>query len=527
MKFKRIAILPILRYNNLYATNREEDMTMNAKQLTRTSGILLHPTSLPSPYGIGDLGNAAYDFIDFLDKAGQHLWQILPLTPTSVGNSPYSSYSAFAGQSLLISPEHLVSLGLVEEWELSTCPPNDEDKVDFEKVRPWKTNILKVAFYRFKNGQDEKLQKECKQFVKKQAYWLKDYALYMVLKDLHEGKEWHKWEEKYRKVTQKGKAEWNKLFAEEVEYYYFVQFIFHKEWEDMKRYANEKEIQIIGDMPLFVSLDSADVWANQKLFQLDSKGYPMEVAGVPPDYFSETGQLWGNPLYAWKEHEKNHFKWWIARVRHQLELTDYVRIDHFRGLESYWSVPAEEKTAINGKWVKAPGKALFETIEKELGEGLPIIAEDLGTITPEVIELRDHFGFPGMKILQFAFEAEDESSFLPHQFTEANCVCYTGTHDNNTTQGWYASAPEYSRDKVRRYMNTNGNSIHWDFLRTCFGTIATYAIVPMQDLLGLGEEGRMNVPGVAENNWTWRYREEALSDGLAEGLKVTTRLYGR
>ena len=493
----------------------------------RISGILLHPTSLPSPYGIGDLGKAAYDFIDFLEKAGQHLWQILPLTPTSVGNSPYSSYSAFAGQSLLISPEHLVSLGLLEEWELSTCPPNDEEKVVFEQVKPWKTNILKVAFYRFNNGQDEELKKECKQFVKKQGYWLKDYALYMVLKALHGGNEWHQWEEKYRKVTQKSKAEWNKLFAEEVEYYYFVQFIFHKEWEELKRYANEKGIQIIGDMPLFVSLDSADVWANQKLFQLDSKGYPIEVAGVPPDYFSETGQLWGNPLYAWKEHEKNHFKWWVARVRHQLELTDYVRMDHFRGLESYWSVPIEEKTAINGKWVKAPGKALFETIEKELGEGLPIIAEDLGTITPEVIELRDYFGFPGMKILQFAFEAEDESSFLPHQFTTTNCVCYTGTHDNNTTQGWYVSAPEYSRDKVRRYMNTNGNSIHWDFLRTCLGTIATYAIVPMQDVLGLGEEGRMNVPGVAENNWAWRYRKEALSDGLAEGLKMTTRLYGR
>ena len=236
----------------------------------RISGILLHPTSLPSPYGIGDLGNAAYDFIDFLEKAGQHLWQILPLTPTSVGNSPYSSFSAFAGQSLLISPEHLVALGLLEEWELSTCPPNDEDKVDFEKVRPWKTNILKVAFYRFKNGQDEELKKECKQFVKKQAYWLKDYALYMVLKDLHDGKEWHEWEEKYRKVTQKSKAEWNKLFVEEVEYYYFVQFIFHKEWEELKKYANEREIQIIGDMPLFVSLGSADVWANQRLFQLDS-----------------------------------------------------------------------------------------------------------------------------------------------------------------------------------------------------------------------------------------------------------------
>lgn len=500
---------------------------MSKETFTRTSGILLHPTSFPSPYGIGDLGEAAYDFIDFLEKAGQHLWQILPLTPTGAGNSPYSSYSAFAGQTLLISPEKLEKIGLLKEWELDTAPKNNEILVDYDKVSPWKTQILKVAFSRFQVQEDKELQKEYKQFVKENAYWLDNYAIYMACKDMHDGKEWFNWEEKYRKATQKVKAEIKKLLKEEIKYYCFVQFLFYKQWAELKAYANEKDIKIIGDMPLFVSLDSADVWANQKLFQLDSKGYPTVVAGVPPDYFSETGQLWGNPLYNWKNHEKNQFKWWVARVRHQLVLSDYLRIDHFRGLESYWAVPADEKTAMNGKWVKTPGKALFETIEQELGEGLPIIAEDLGTITPEVIELRDHFGLPGMKILQFAFETEDESSFLPHQFTTTNCVCYTGTHDNNTSRGWYDSASEYSRDKVRRYMNTDASSIHWDFLRTCLGTIAAYAIIPMQDILGLGAEGRMNVPGVAENNWAWRYKKEDLSDGLAEGLKAATELYGR
>ena len=500
---------------------------MSTETLTRTSGILLHPTSLPSPYGIGDLGQAAYDFIDFLEKAGQHLWQILPLTPTGYGNSPYSSFSAFAGQPLLISPEHLEKMGLLEEWELDTAPENNEDLVEYDKVSKWKTQIFKLAFSRFEMKEDKELKKQYRQFVKENTYWLNDYAIYMACRDMQGQKEWFKWDEKYLKSTQKVKAELKKTLKDEIKYYCFIQFLFYKQWAELKAYANEKGIKNIGDMPLFVSLDSADVWANPKLFQLDSKGYPTKVAGVPPDYFSETGQLWGNPLYNWEVHEKNQFQWWVARVRHQLALSDYLRIDHFRGLESYWAVPAEEETAINGTWVKAPGKALFETIEQELGKGLPIIAEDLGTITPEVIELRDHFGFPGMKILQFAFESEEESSFLPHQFTTTNCVCYTGTHDNNTTRGWYDSASEYSRDKVRRYMNTDANSIHWDFLRTCLGTIADYAIIPMQDILGLGEEGRMNVPGVAENNWAWRYRKEDISDGLAEGLKETTKLYGR
>lgn len=495
---------------------------MGKTNYERLSGILLHPTSLPSKYGIGDLGQAAYDFVDFLEQAGQHLWQVLPLTPTGCGNSPYSSCSVFAGQPLLISPDKLVELGLLKEWELETCPAvENEERVDYDTVTEWKNLILKQAFSRFEEDA------EYKAFVKKNAGWLTDYALYMACKDKNDGKEWNDWEAPYRQPDRKEKTALKKELAEEMKYYYFVQFIFYKQWAELKAYANEKGIMIIGDMPLFVSLDSADVWANPKLFQLNSEGQQTVVAGVPPDYFSAVGQRWGNPLYDWKVHKKNNFKWWVARVSHQLELADYVRIDHFRGLEAYWEIPAEEETALNGRWVKAPGKELFETIEKELGDNLPIIAEDLGIITPEVEELRDMFKLPGMKVLQFAFEAEDESSYLPHQLKTPNCVCYSGTHDNNTTQGWYASATEAAKDKVRVYMNTNGNSIHRDFIRTCFGTIARFAIVPMQDCLGLDENGRMNVPGVAKGNWNWRYKKNALSEGLAKDLAMLTRIYGR
>lgn len=501
-------------------------METNNKQ--RLSGILLHPTSFPSKYGIGDLGQAAYDYIDFLEKAGQHLWQVLPLTPTGYGNSPYSSYSAFAGQPLLISPDHLCEMGLLTEWELETCPAvEDEERVDFDAVTEWKALILRQAYARFEEKADAALLKEFKQFVKAHASWLTDYALYMACKDAQDGKEWFDWEDKYRKVDRKAKSELKKELTDDMNYHYFVQFIFYKEWAELKKYANEKGIMIIGDMPLFVSADSADVWANPKLFQLNSEGQQTVVAGVPPDYFSEIGQRWGNPLYNWKEHKKNHFKWWVSRVRHQLEIADYVRIDHFRGLEAYWEIPAEEETALNGRWVKAPGKELLETIEKELGEGLPIIAEDLGIITPEVEELRDMFGLPGMKVLQFGFEVDDESTHLPHQIKTTNCVCYSGTHDNNTTQGWYTEATEKMRDKVRVYMNTNGRTIHRDFIRTCFGSVAMFAIVPMQDALGLDATGRMNVPGVANGNWNWRYKKDALSEGLAEDLAMLSRIYGR
>lgn len=492
----------------------------------RLSGILMHPTSLPSPYGVGDLGKGAYEFVDFLEKAGQHLWQILPLTPTSFGDSPYQGFSAFAGQPLLISPEHLVELGFLKKDEIEDAP-NDDEKVQYGEVITWKNTLFKKAFERFLQTESSVFYEKYEFFVKKQAYWLEDYALYMACKDFFEGKEWLLWEEEYKHPTALQKQKMKQIFQREMQYYYFLQFLFESEWSMLKTYANEKGIEIIGDMPLFVSLDSADVWAHQELFQLDTKGFPIVVAGVPPDYFSETGQLWGNPLYAWDVHQKENFAWWVSRVRHQLQLTDYLRIDHFRGLEAYWAVPYGSENAIQGEWMKAPGKAMFLAVKKALGSDIPIIAEDLGLITEEVEELRDFFGFPGMKVLQFGFEPEEENDFLPHQFTSTNCICYTGTHDNNTTKGWYEEATEYSRDKVRCYMNTDGNQIHWDFLRICLGSIAKFAVFPMQDVLGCDAKGRMNTPGTREDNWTWRCPKKVFHKELADNLKKITHLYGR
>lgn len=493
----------------------------------RVSGILLHPTSFPSPYGIGDLGKEAYQFIDFLEKAGQHLWQVLPLTPTGFGDSPYQSFSAFAGQPLLISPDHLVELGLLEEKDLTSCPVTDTDRVDYGTIIPWKNVILKKAYENYRHTSDKMLLEEYDSFYENNRFWLDDYALFMACKDAHNGAPWTEWEKEYRTPSPAFLAKLKTELKADIHYYHFVQFMFFKEWYALKEYANKKEVKIIGDIPIFVSMDSADVWANQHLFQLDTKGYPTVVAGVPPDYFSETGQLWGNPLYDWNAHKKDGYKWWISRIRNQLDLVDYLRIDHFRGFEAYWAVPYGEETAINGKWKPGPNEDLFLSIEKSLGDDLPIIAEDLGVITPEVEKLRDRFRFPGMKVLQFAFESEGESSFLPHQFTTTNCVCYTGTHDNDTTWGWYETATEKSRDKVRRYMNTDGGMVHMDFIRTCLGTIAAYAIFPLQDLLGVGKEGRMNTPGVAAGNWEWRYQKGMLTEDLAKNLLELSHLYGR
>lgn len=500
---------------------------MSKTTLPRVSGILLHPTSFPSPYGIGDMGYEAYEFIDFLHRAGQHLWQILPLTPTGFGDSPYQSFSAFAGQPLIISPALLRDMGLVEEYDLFGCETGDGRYVEYGTILPWKTRVLKTAYTRFWQNPKQEWLSEYNAFTEENADWLDDYALFTACKEKHQGQNWLLWDEEYRNPTPEVKEKMAEEFADGIKYCKFVQFIFYRQWAALRRYANEKEVKIIGDMPLFMSLDSADVWANQGLFQLDLKGYPTAVAGVPPDYFSATGQLWGNPLYDWDAHKADGFKWWISRIRTQLKLADYVRIDHFRGLDEYWSVPAGEETALNGAWAAAPGEDLFHAIEKELGENLPIIAEDLGTITQSVRDLRDKFHLPGMKILQFAFDSDEESAFLPHNFTTPNCVCYTGTHDNDTTVGWYQTASQYSKDKVRRYMNTDGGCIHWDFIRTCLGTIAAYAIFPLQDLMAVGKEGRMNTPGSASKNWAWRYMKHELSDWLADMLHDACELYGR
>ena len=407
----------------------------------RLSGILLHPTSLPSPYGIGDLGSAAYEFVDFLAESGQHLWQILPLTHTGFGDSPYQSFSAFAGQPLLISPEHLKELGLLTAEDLADCPVCDEEHVDYGTIIPWKQALYRTAYDRFLSRQDQypELSLAFSQFINNEAYWLEDYALFMACKDANGGISWLEWDDEYRIPTPTFIAKLNVTLKESIGFYQFLQFLFFTEWQELKEYANKHEIKIIGDIPLFVSMDSADVWANKHLFKLDTRGFPTEVAGVPPDYFSATGQLWGNPQYNWDAHKEEGFTWWISRIRHQLKSIDILRIDHFRGFEAYWSIPYGEDTAINGTWIKAPGYELFTAVSKELGDDLPIIAEDLGIITDEVNALREHFHFPGMKVLQFAFDSLDEGDYLPHRFTSPDCVCYTGTHDNDTTLGWFST----------------------------------------------------------------------------------------
>lgn len=493
----------------------------------RVSGILVHPTSFPSPYGIGDLGQGAYDFIDFLEKSGQHLWQVLPLGPTGFGDSPYQGFSAFAGQPLIISPENLKELGLLEEADFDDMPQWDPQKVDYGQVLIFKTELFHKAYASFTHTPDKMLLEEFEIFCREQKFWLEDYAFFMAAKDYHEGRCWLEWDEELKNPTPISRAAWEETLSQDIEYYKFLQFLFFRQWMALKEYANARDIEIIGDIPIFVSLDSVDVWANKKLFQLDTKGYPTCVAGVPPDYFSVTGQLWGNPLYDWEVQKEDGYSWWVARVKHQIGLTDYLRIDHFRGFESYWAVPAGEETALNGQWVKGPNEALFLAIQKELGEDLPIFAEDLGVITPEVEWLRDMFHFPGMRILQFAFEGLGESDYLPHNFETTNCICYTGTHDNNTTVGWYAGLPEKCKDKIRRYGNTDGGRIGWDLIRFCMGSVARYAIFPIQDLFLLGSESRMNTPGVAAENWAFRYEAQELSQERADWLLQTTKLFGR
>ncbi len=500
------------------------------KQLKRRSGILLHPTSLPSPYGIGELGKAAYDFIDFLKSSGQHLWQVLPLTHTGFGDSPYQSFSSFAGQPLLISLDHLKKLGLLTEKDLSDYPTFDEKKVDYGTVIPWKTSVLKKAYEVFykKLSSDRTLENDFLDFCGETGFWLDDYALFLTLKDLHQGRSWQEWDEEYKVPTSALKTQLYAKYEKEIGYYQFLQYIFFMEWDEVKAYANEQDIQIIGDIPIFVSMDSADVWANQNLFKLDTKGHPLSVAGVPPDYFSKTGQLWGNPLYDWKAHEDTKFAWWILRIKNQLKHVDILRIDHFRGFEAYWSIPYGEKTAINGEWIKAPGFQLFEAVQKALGKDLPIIAEDLGTITKEVHELRTNFEFPGMKILQFAFEVTSDSSYLPHQYPDANCVCYTGTHDNDTTIGWYKTVKEDCKKKLTAYTRmTDEKDVAKELIRLCLSSVAAYALFPLQDLLEYDSDGRMNTPGTAAGNWGFRFQADELTDEIAQELKELTILFGR
>ncbi len=493
----------------------------------RLSGILVHPTAFPSPYGIGDLGYGAYHFIDFLKASGQHLWQVLPLSPTGFGDSPYQGPSVFAGQSLLISPDLLVEKDLLLKKDLSGCPEWDPRRIDYGSAIQYKNSLLEMAWQRFLHTPDKTMIEDFDRFCEEEKSWLDDYALFMACKEENGGVSWLEWKEPFRTPSKTDKEKMRKELSSRISYYCFQQFLFQQQWSDLKDYAHEKEVLIIGDTPIFVASDSADVWSNRELFQLDERGCPTSVSGVPPDYFSETGQLWGNPLYDWDFHEKTGYQWWISRIRRQLSLTDFLRIDHFRGFEAYWSIPAGEKTAVNGSWIKGPNEKLFEAIEKELGSQIPIIAEDLGVITPEVEHLRDTFQLPGMKVLQFGFENMEDDKYLPFYYTTTNCICYTGTHDNDTTVGWYQQQSEEVRDRILRMSHTDGSEIGHDFICFAFESIAKYAIFPIQDLLQFGSEARMNTPGTASGNWAFRFQKEDLTEELADWLLEMTKLYGR
>jgi 4-alpha-glucanotransferase len=493
----------------------------------RSSGILLHPTSFPSRFGIGDLGIEAYNFIDFLRETQQQYWQVLPLGPTGYGNSPYASYSAVAGNFLLISPQKLLEQGLLSSEDLANLPEFDPNKVNYEQVVPFKSGLLKKACEKFKTQAAPTQQKEFAGFCDIKAYWLDDYALFMALKDANGGGSWYSWEPEVRSRQPEAMDRVRQEMEAEIFYYKYTQFEFFRQWSELKNYANMAGIEIIGDIPIYVAHDSADVWSNPDIFSLDENtGEASLMAGVPPDYFSATGQLWGNPVYKWDELEKQDFKWWVKRFEAMLDYIDVIRIDHFRGFEAYWAVKQGEKTAINGEWIKAPGDKLFEEIKQKLGK-LPVLAEDLGVITPEVEALRDKFEFPGMKVLQFAFGSDPGNPFLPFNYNR-NCVVYTGTHDNDTTIGWFNQAGDYEKQNLLLYLGSvSPEGINWDLIRLALSSVANQAIIPLQDILGLDTQGRMNTPSVAEGNWDWRYQSEVLTHELRSKLKKLTTLYGR
>ena len=495
---------------------------------SRVSGILLHPTSLPSPFGIGDLGTFAYRFVDFLADAHQQIWQVLPIGPTGHGNSPYLAYSALAGNHLLISPEQLQANGLLSEEDLHSLPDYYLDRVDYDWVIETKIPLLKKASHNFQVRATEAQWENFHGFCNHHAHWLDDYALFMALKEANGGKSWYQWEPSLAKRKPEALTQWTAKLKDEVFFHKFLQYQFFSQWQNLKRYANEKGIAIFGDIPIYVAHDSVDVWSHPEIFCLDEEtGEPSLMAGVPPDYFSATGQLWGNPVYNWEELERTNFQWWINRIEGMLEYVDLMRIDHFRGFEAYWAVPQGETSALNGKWLKAPGDKFFALLKQDLGE-LPIVAEDLGVITPEVEALRDDFNFPGMKILHFAFDSDRDSAFLPYNFTNHNCLVYTGTHDNDTTVGWFDARDEEAKARVTDYLGCLCNDgIHWALIRLAMSTVANTAIFPFQDVLGLGTDTKMNTPSTAGGNWEWRCRSEAFNQELSGRLKYLTYIYGR
>lgn len=511
-----IEIAKLLNFNEEKEINKDlEELSKKLKnKKVRKAGILLHPTSLAGDYSIGTLGKNCFDFIDFLYDSSQRLWQIFPLGPTGYGDSPYQCLSAFAGNPYLIDLELLVKEELLTFDEIEILK-DDSNRVDYGKLYEKKLPLLYKAYDR-KDG----IKEEFRAFKIENDYWLDDYANFIAIKKYFGGKSWIEWDEDIRNRKNSALEKYAQKLEIEIDKEKFLQFLFFRQWIKVKEYANSKNIEIIGDIPIFVSMDSADVWANKELFVFD------KVAGVPPDYFSSTGQLWGNPLYNWDYLRKTHYKWWLDRVSSNLSLFDIIRLDHFRGFESYWAIPANEKTAINGKWEKAYGEELFKAIHKEFSN-IKIIAEDLGSITEEVVELKDKFNYPGMKILQFAFDKDPDNDYLPHNYN-TNCVVYTGTHDNDTTLGWYSNISEDEKANVRDYLDlANDDGISWHLIRLAHRSVANTSIIPMQDYLARSSDTRMNTPGLASGNWQWRMTKDDMSKDLSNSISHITKLYGR
>lgn len=492
----------------------------------RKSGILLPISSIPAKYGVGTFSKQAYEFVDFLVEAGQKIWQILPLGPTSYGDSPYQSFSTFAGNPYFIDLEQLMELGYIskEDCEGVNFGTNPE-YVDYGQMYANRFPILRKAY-------DAALSKGMQQeegyrkFMEENAYWITDYALYMAVKTSFDNICWTDWDEDIRLRKPEAVQAYTEKYTYEMGFYYFQQYMFHIQWKELKEYANDNGIEIVGDIPIYVAFDSADTWANPELFQLDEENLPIGVAGCPPDAFSENGQLWGNPLYKWEYHKETHFAWWMKRIAHCYEMYDIVRIDHFRGFDEYWFVPYGDETAQNGKWLSGPGIALFETMKEVLGEK-KVIAEDLGFLTESVLELVDNTGFPGMKVLQFAFGGGADNAYLPHNHKK-NSIVYTGTHDNETTVGWYWNLDEHTRKHVKDYFDiTDETKVNWTFIRAALSSVADTVVIPMQDYLGLGNEARINTPSTLGSNWEWRMKEDACTSELAEKIKKLMKVYGR
>jgi 4-alpha-glucanotransferase len=492
----------------------------------RTSGVILHPTCLPSRFGIGDLGPTAAAYVEWLAGAGVAWWQVLPLHPPGPGNSPYSAISTFAGNELLISPELLVEDGILTDEDVAEAPDFPREWVEFDQVVPYKLGLLRVAYENFRETRPLGLMRQLAEFRQRNIHWLSDYALFRALRDSRGGQAWYEWPRELALHEPQALLDWMQAHPEAVDFVEFCQFFFFRQWTSLRDWAHEMGVQIFGDVPIFVAGDSADVWGRSELFLLDDERRPTVVAGVPPDYFSATGQLWGNPIYDWPVMAGDGYAWWVSRLRHALGMVDLVRLDHFRGFAEYWEVPADATTAINGRWCPGPGRALFDAVRAELGD-LPMVAEDLGEITPDVVALRKELGLPGMAILHFAFSSEPRSTFIPYAL-EHDLVVYTGTHDNNTTVGWFfEDATDDEREMVCRYTGAGDGEIHWDLIRLALGSVSDMAVVPHQDLAGLGSDCRFNTPSVGEGNWRFRITPPMLAEGIQSRLFGLIDVYGR